>query len=85
MIRQLYFVVSTVVSRRRRASVGGLGGRGTGGGVARLTSASDGSGPDGTTVSRRSRSSSGTVIGISPASSSEQVSCWRCRVAATAR
>jgi hypothetical protein len=28
-----------VLSRRRRSSVGGLGGRGAGGGVARLTSA----------------------------------------------
>ena len=37
-LRQLQFVVITVLSRRRCSSVGGLGGRGAGG-VARLTSA----------------------------------------------
>jgi hypothetical protein len=39
----------------------------------------------GMTVSRSSRSSSGTVTGISPASRSEPASCWRWAATATAR
>ena len=44
LLRQLYFVVIMVLSRRRHSSVGGLGGRGTGGGVAMLTIAAGGHG-----------------------------------------
>jgi hypothetical protein len=57
-----------VLSQRRRSSVGGLGGRGAGGGVSSPTSAAGGPRSrrgGGMTMSRRSRSSSGTVIGIS--------------------
>lgn len=63
---------------RRRSSVGELDGRGAGGGGVRLAGAAGAAGAsDGMMASRRSRSCSGTVTGISPVSRSEAVSCWR--------